>query len=500
VTCTSPQSYSSLAEGSHTFQVRAVDNAENTDASPASFSWFVDTVRPDTVLDSHPADPTASTSASFSFHATDASPSSGIAGFECKLDGGSYSACTSPQSYSGLGDGSHTFSVRASDNAGNTDASPASFTWLVDTVAPVTTDDAPSDWKNTAVTVHLSATDGGSGVDKTYYRVDSNPTYAVGTSVVISAPLDHSNDGTHTIYYYSTDNAGNTEADKTATVKIDTANPTITFASRAPVANGNGWNKTDVTVKWDCADSLSGVVAAQVSDTKTAQAAGQTAHGTCEDNAGNTASDSLGGISIDKTAPSLSPSIAPAPPLLLGASATASANASDGLSGVDTQSCGAVNTSTVGTHSVSCNATDKAGNSASASLSYAVYYNWKGFFQPIDNNPDQSGNLAYATVWNSAKAGQAIPVKFSLTGNQGLSIFFDSTYPKATKVTCPSAATSADPIETYAASNSGLQYDATADQYVYVWKTTSALASTCQRLEVKLVDGTSHYAWFKLTR
>jgi hypothetical protein len=129
-----------------------------------------------------------------------------------------------------------------------------------------------------------------------------------------------------------------------------------------------------------------------------------------------------------------------------------------------------------------------------------VNYNWKGFFQPIDNNPDQSGDLAYATVWNSAKAGQAIPVKFSLTGNQGLSIFYSTAYPKATKVTCPSAAASADLIETYATSNSGLQYDATADQYIYVWKTTTALASTCQRLEVKLTDGTSHYAWFKFTK
>ena len=57
------------------------------------------------------------------------------------------------QSYSGpLGDGSHTFSVKASDNAGNTDSTPASFTWLVDTVAPMTSDDAPSGWHNTAVT------------------------------------------------------------------------------------------------------------------------------------------------------------------------------------------------------------------------------------------------------------------------------------------------------------------------------------------------------------
>jgi hypothetical protein len=487
-TCSSPQSYSSLAEGSHTFQVRAVDNAENTDASPASFTWFVDTVAPDTFIDTHPSDPTNSTSASFSLHASDDAPSSGIAGFQCKLDSGSYGPCTSPQNYSGLADGSHTFSVRASDNAGNTDASPDSFTWLVDTVEPVTTDDAPTGWQKNPVTVHLSATDGGSGVDKTYYRVDSDPTYVVGTTVVIAAPTDHSNDGIHTIHYYSTDNASNTESERSATVKIDTTNPTITFASRTPAANANGWNKVDVTVTWDCADSLSGVLAAHVNDTKSAQAAGQTANGTCQDNAGNTASASLGGISIDKTAPSLSPTISPAPPLLLGASATASANATDqaGLSGVDTQSCGPVDTSTVGTHSVTCNATDKAGNSASATLNYSVNYNWKGFFQPID-----------MTVLNKAKAGSAIPVKFSLTGNQGLNIFATG-YPSSVNVICGNTA-NADVIEeTVTSGGSSLSYDATADQYVYVWKTTSSWANSCRTLTVKLADGTPHQAnfWF----
>ena len=50
-------------------------------------------------------------------------------------------ACTSPQSYSGLGSGSHTFSVAATDGAGNTDPTPATHTWSVeqDTTPPETT-------------------------------------------------------------------------------------------------------------------------------------------------------------------------------------------------------------------------------------------------------------------------------------------------------------------------------------------------------------------------
>ena len=59
----------------------------------------------------------------------------GGSSFECQLDGGGYAACTSPQSYSSLADGSHTFEVKATDPAGNT-SSPADSTWAVDTTPP----------------------------------------------------------------------------------------------------------------------------------------------------------------------------------------------------------------------------------------------------------------------------------------------------------------------------------------------------------------------------
>ncbi len=141
--CTTPRDYSSLSEGSHTFSVRAIDQAGNPDASPDSFTWTVDTSAPETTIDTHPADPTSSTDAHFTFSGSDPG-GSGVASFECKLDSGAFAACTTPRDYSSLSEGSHTFSVRAIDNAGNPDASPDSFTWTVDTSAPETTiDSAP---------------------------------------------------------------------------------------------------------------------------------------------------------------------------------------------------------------------------------------------------------------------------------------------------------------------------------------------------------------------
>jgi hypothetical protein len=122
--CTSGKSYAGLGAGSHTFQVRQTDTAGNTGPA-ASFAWTVDTTAPDTSLDSSPTNP-SSPDVSFAFSSTEAGST-----FECSLDGAAFSACTSPQAYSGLTSGSHTFDVRAIDPAGNTDLTPASFTWTV---------------------------------------------------------------------------------------------------------------------------------------------------------------------------------------------------------------------------------------------------------------------------------------------------------------------------------------------------------------------------------
>ena len=100
---------------------------------------LVDTTPPDTTITANPPNPTNSTTAAFTFSGSDNFTPAASLTFECELDGGGFAACAGPQNYSGLADGSHTFQVRAIDAAGNVDTSPASFTWTIDTTAPVVT-------------------------------------------------------------------------------------------------------------------------------------------------------------------------------------------------------------------------------------------------------------------------------------------------------------------------------------------------------------------------
>ncbi|MGB7685840.1 MAG: Ig-like domain-containing protein, partial [Solirubrobacterales bacterium] len=120
----------SLAAGSHTFAVRAVDPAGNTDLSAASRTFFVGP--PDTVIDTGPSGPTNNTTPTFTYHATQPE-----ATFFCRVDGGAFASCSSGGfSTPPLADGPHTVSVRAIGSAGAPDSSPATRSFTVDGTPP----------------------------------------------------------------------------------------------------------------------------------------------------------------------------------------------------------------------------------------------------------------------------------------------------------------------------------------------------------------------------
>jgi hypothetical protein len=87
----------------------------------------LDSTPPQTSISSGPPAITTATTVSFAFSSNEAGST-----FQCKLDSGAWGACISPKGYSSIAVGSHKFSVRATDPAGNVDQSPATQSWTVE--------------------------------------------------------------------------------------------------------------------------------------------------------------------------------------------------------------------------------------------------------------------------------------------------------------------------------------------------------------------------------
>ena len=229
--CSSAKAYKALAEGSHKFEVRAIDNAGNTDQSPAAFEWEVDTKAPNTQIDAKPASLVNSNTATFEFSGPDAEPSSGVASYQCKLDEASFAACSSGIEYTELGEGSHSFEVRAIDNAGNVDASPASYEWSVDTLAPSTQITAkPAALVNSAkAKFEFSGEDpGGSGVASFQCKLDE-ASFAACSSGIEYTELG---EGSHSFEVRAIDNAGNVDAGPASHEwSVDTTPPALSIDS-----------------------------------------------------------------------------------------------------------------------------------------------------------------------------------------------------------------------------------------------------------------------------
>jgi hypothetical protein len=152
-------------------------------------------------------------------------------------------------------------------------------------------------------------------------------------------------------------------------INIDKTSPAVT-AARTPAANANGWNNTDVTVKFTCMDSLSGVASVSGPATLNSEGANQAATGTCTDRAGNTAAVGVSGINIDKTPPTITGARTP-PANANGwnnTDVTVSFACSDSLSGVASTSQPTTLTTEGANQSVTGNCMDKAGNAASVAV------------------------------------------------------------------------------------------------------------------------------------
>ena len=293
----------------------------------------------------------------------------------------------------------------------------------------------------------------------------------------------------------ATDAAGNTGHASFHVTVVDTTAPALTVPADI-TAEATGPSGAAVTFNVTAQDLVSGNVAVTCvapSGSTFSLGAAHTVACSATDGAGNTGNRSFQVTVVDTTPPAIAPhgnvtAIAPA-----NSSAVVTYTkpiATDLVDGTVPVECTPASGSmfNVGSTTVDCSAEDSRHNGSTSHFQVIVSYAFSGFFAPVDNLP----------IVNTVKAGQAIPVKFSLGGNQGMSIFF-AGYPK--QIVMPCGGSAQDAIEeTLTAGNSTLTYDAGTARYHYVWKTDKAWGGTCRQLQIKFADGTTQYANFNFTR
>lgn len=193
---------------------------------------------------------------------------------------------------------------------------------------------------------------------------------------------------------------------------------------------------------------------------------------------------------IDATPPVFDACPAGGPFLLhSGEHAIGPAGVDAAISGLDEAAStlsGIVTTKSVGPKTLTFIAADLAGSSASLDCTYGVIYDFSGFYPPVEPPP----------ALNAVKAGQAIPLKFSLEGNQGLEIIA-AGHPTSGPVDCDAQEPLGELAATETAGKSALSYHAGSGRYSYVWKTDKTWAGACRTLVIRLTDGTEHLAAFR---
>jgi hypothetical protein len=352
-------------------------------------------------------------------------------------------SCPAPTTVSGEGnDLSASEEVR--DRAGNTTRVTVSGI-KIDRHAPSTSASVPrpldSGWYAGQVLVTLTGVDPLSGVSKTYYSLDGGPAQEY------SGPFSVTDKGTHTITFWSVDNAGNVEESSTPAhsiiLKIDGVPPTIT-GSRTPASNTYGWNNTPVNVAFDCRDAESGIAGCAGDTTIGNEGSGQSATGTAIDNAGNDSTATVNDINIDLTKPTLTgtPTSDANGAGWYNGDVTIRWDAADGLSGIDPATLPPNSTVTGEGSSLGAGpvfVSDKAGNSATASVNGIKIDRVGPTITPVVPSPNAAG-------WYS--------------GN--VTVGFDCTDPALADGT-PGSGVAACPSDRLASSN-GADQSVTSDQ------------------------------------
>ena len=261
--------------------------------------------------------------------------------------------------------------------------------------------------------------------------------------------------------------------------------PRISHTVSPAQPNGdNGWYTTDASLAWQVDDG--GAPAETTGCVDQTFAIDGTFTASCEaTNAVGSADPVAVTIRRDATAPAVAVTgVEDGAEYVLGRTPPAGCDTGDATSGVAEHPSVSTSGGPVGPITATCGgARDVAGNTGTAAASYRVVYDWRGFFSPVKNPP---------TV-NVQKPGSVVPLKFSLAGNQGLEVLAGA--PSFQPTSCASGAAVGSAVG--ATNATPFRYDAGSDTYTYEWKTPKVRNGTCGRVDVALVDGTTHSALFR---
>jgi Tol biopolymer transport system component len=323
--------------------------------------------------------------------------------------------------------------------------------WGADTTAPSTRATLSEEvnangWHREDVTVSLAAEDhGGAGVYKVHYGSGPHSAQTIPETNVLAGQLPVeitvNTEGTTTLNYFATDNAGNAEPPETLTVNLDKTEPRITVPEDiTSFATG----PTGAAVEFDATatDNVEGDLPVSYKTDQASVASGATfplgttkVTATAVDKAGNTATASFEVTVVYDFQGFFRPVDNPGP-------------------GPD----------------------------------YVV-------------NQIKAGSAIPVKFGLGGNQGTTVPEIFAESPNSTTDN--PHYYPVSRQVpTDPGASTDAVE-ETVNAGSSGLSYDPLTDQYTYVWKTDKSWGANGgqdRELILKLMDGTEHTARFRFTK
>ena len=489
----------SLVCGSNKITAVATDDSDNqnTKSTEINVTRTCDTTAPtSTHLLSSAANANGwhNQNVTVTLNATDNAGGSGVKEIRYSINNGASAVYDSANKPVISTEGTTTFSYFAVDNANNTENPVNSFQIKLDKTAPTSVSGSPNrvadhnGWYNASVGFTFTGTDTLSGIDSC-----STPTY--------SGP-----DGTgKTVSGSCTDKAGNPSASvASSAIDYDATAPTSVATTLNRAADHNGWYNASVGWTTNGTDATSNIASCDSGTYNGPDGTSLTVSGKCTDNAGNaSAAAASAAFKYDATKPTLNPTVSPNPVVLNG-NATASANASDLTSGVDSSNtgCDTVNTGTIGAGQiVSCHATDNAGNPNFANATYSVGGSFVGWLQPVDGDGTATGAV------NVGKTGRTYPIKWQLKDANGNLIsdtaaqaLVSSMSGNTKNATCNNWSNlGTDLLEDYTTGNTALRYDATSDQFIYNYKAPSSPA--CQAFVVSKADGlTAKQANFNFTK